>query len=81
VIFDGRQCGFELPSIGAIVEFIRPDGETGRATLAEIKEHGDGRSFFFVGLHRDDVPIGSILSWAARAAREAAEPRDRPVAV
>jgi hypothetical protein len=64
VVFDGRQCAFLLPTIGSRVELLRPDGSTRRTTVDEIKEHGDGRSFFFAGLTRADAPIGTIVTWS-----------------
>jgi hypothetical protein len=65
IIIDGRQCGFDLPSVGDVVDFVRPDGVGGRAEVAEMKEHGDGRSFFFRGLGKDDIPIGSVVYWTS----------------
>lgn len=67
VIFDGRQCGFHLPPLGSAIDLIRPDGSSGRATVQEIKEHGDGRSFFFPSMHRDDAPVGTVLYWSPPA--------------
>lgn len=66
IIIDGRQCGFDLPAMGATVDFVRPDGVSGRAVVEEMKEHGDGRSFFFGSLSKDDIPIGSVVYWMAR---------------
>jgi len=63
VVFDGRQCRFEMPPLGAEVELLRPDGIVRKAVVQEQKEHGDGRSFFFAGLRLDDAPIGTVLSW------------------
>lgn len=65
VIFDGRQCGFRVPGIGSVVELLRPDGTVQRATVGEIKEHGDGRSFFFEGMKRDEAPVGTIVFWSS----------------
>jgi hypothetical protein len=66
VIFDGRQCGFELPPVGSTIELLRPDGTSCTAVVSEMKEHGDGRSFFFDGVRRDDAPVGTILSWPVK---------------
>ncbi|MGA2500439.1 MAG: hypothetical protein ABSH20_22065 [Tepidisphaeraceae bacterium] len=64
VVFDGRQCGFDLPPLGARIDLLRPDGTTVGATIGEMKEHGDGRSFFLGGLTRNDAPVGTILYWS-----------------
>jgi hypothetical protein len=71
VIFDGRQCRFRLPAIGTSVDLLLPDGQSRSALVAEIKEHGDGRSFFFAALTRADAPVGTILSWPVPAGRQA----------
>lgn len=63
VIFDGRQCAFQLPGVGSAVDLLRPDGVARQAVVGEVKEHGEGRSFFFQGLKCDDAPIGTIVSW------------------
>jgi hypothetical protein len=75
VVFDGRQCGYHLPPIGGVVELLRPDGSSGEAIVGEIKEHGDGRSFFFGGLHQDDAPIGTVMSWSCGRSSAAKEQR------
>lgn len=78
ILFDGRQCGFDLPTVGEAVEFVRPDGVSGAAVVAEMKEHGDGRSMFFRDLDKDDIPIGSVVYWPAREgepAEQVASPR------
>jgi len=64
VVFDGRQCRYQLPRIGKEIELLRPDGSTSEAQVEEIKEHGDGRSFFFLALHKSDAPIGTVMSWS-----------------
>jgi hypothetical protein len=74
IVFDGRQCSFDLPAIGQIVELLRPDGSNIDAPVGEIKEHGEGRSFFFAGLQREDAPIGTVISWLT-AKSEAARAR------
>lgn len=74
VVFDGRQCAFRLPSVGSRVMLLRPDGSCASASLAETKDHGDGRSFFFAGLHKADAPVGSILEWAAAEVRDDGQP-------
>ena len=63
VMIDGRQCGFQLPTLGDRVEFRRPDGVVTIGQIEEIKEHGEGRSFFISTLTRADAPIGSVMSW------------------
>ena len=73
VVFDGRQCGFSLPELGTSVELLRPEGTTFKCAVTEMKEHGDGRSFFFPGLKHEDAPIGTIISW--RVNRMAAAPK------
>jgi hypothetical protein len=75
VVFDGRQCGYHLPSLGGVVELLRPDGSTSEASVAEIKEHGEGRSFFFGGLKQNDAPIGTVMSWSTEESAEGAERR------
>jgi hypothetical protein len=65
IIFDGRQCGFNLPPRGSRVSLLRPDGASREAVVEEMKEHGDGRSFFFRALTKADAPIGTIVSWTA----------------
>jgi hypothetical protein len=64
IIFDGRQCGFQLPPVGSKINLLRPDGSRLIAILGESKEHGDGRSFFIAGARREDAPIGTVVSWA-----------------
>jgi hypothetical protein len=63
IVFDGRQCSFRLPPVGSVVELLRLDGSRKNATIAESKQHGDGRSFFFAAAKRADAPIGTIVSW------------------
>jgi hypothetical protein len=79
VIFDGRQCSFRLPPVGAVVTLLRPDGSAISASVTEQKEHGDGRSFFFGNLRKQDVPVGTIISWERVTADD--ESAARPAAV
>jgi len=64
LVFDGRQCNFNLPALGSQVQLRRPDGSTINAQVVEIKEHGEGRSLFFAGLTRAEAPIGTVASWS-----------------
>jgi hypothetical protein len=70
VIFDGRQCAFRLPALGTLIELLLPNGQSRTVAVSEIKEHGDGRSFFFAALTRADAPLGTILSWSVPASKE-----------
>jgi hypothetical protein len=63
IVFDGRQCGCRLPARGSSINLVRPDGTQLSAPLLDVKEHGDGRSFFLPGWSKRDVPIGTIASW------------------
>jgi len=66
VFFDGRQCSFDLPTIGQSLEVLRPDGTYHKAVVGVIKEHGHaGRSIYIQGLARHQAPIGSVLYWPA----------------
>jgi len=40
-----------------------PNGLSRCLAIEETKEHGTGRSYFFGGLRREDIPIGSGISW------------------
>lgn len=71
VIFDGRQCRFHLPPLGSTVDLLRPDGTLRQAVVAEMKEHGEGRSFFFESLTRSDAPIGTVICWPTQPAGSA----------
>jgi hypothetical protein len=73
VIFDGRQCGFKLPPLGATVNLLRPDGASQDAVVEEVKEHGEGRSFFLRGLTLAEAPVGTIVSWTPRPASHAGQ--------
>ncbi len=65
VVFDGRQCGFDLPQVGEVIDLMRPDGSTIKAAFTETKIHGEGRSFFFPGMVKEQAPIGTVMYWTA----------------
>lgn len=63
VVFDVAQGGSTLPGTGKRVKVTPPRGHDFDLVIGEVKKHGNGRSFFFEGLDRREVPVGSILSW------------------
>lgn len=56
--------GKPIPDIGVAVELHRPNADVIDVTVDEIKDHGPLKSFFFRGLTKDAVPVGSILKWS-----------------
>jgi hypothetical protein len=63
VVFDASQRGAKMPKAGSRIRAARNGGGAIDLIVGEVKRHGIGRSFFFEGLSRQDVPIGSVLSW------------------
>ncbi len=51
--------------IGRGVRLETPNGRPIHATIAEVKQHGPTSSFFFEGLSKADVPIGTRISFEA----------------
>jgi hypothetical protein len=63
VVFDATHCGPTIPKVGSRIRALRRGAGAIDLVIGEVKKHGSGRSFFFEGLNRHDVPIGSSLSW------------------
>lgn len=65
VVFDASKCNSTVPKSGSRIRVSPPRGGGFDLVVGEVKKHGIGRSFFFEGLERREVPVGSILSWSA----------------
>ncbi|HUB26595.1 MAG TPA: hypothetical protein VL992_14310 [Tepidisphaeraceae bacterium] len=63
VVFDASGCGAAVPKAGDRVRAARRGGTGIELVIGEVKRHGSGRSFFFEGLNRKDLPVGSSLTW------------------
>ena len=55
--------------IGKAVRIVTGSGTPIRATIDDARDHGTTISFFFKGLSKRDVPIGSIVSLEDRPGR------------
>lgn len=55
--------------IGQAVRIVTGSGTPIRATIDDARDHGTTISFFFKGLSKRDVPIGSIVSLEDRPGR------------
>jgi hypothetical protein len=69
VVFDLPRTG-EEPRRGDVVVLIRPDGWLRSMRAGETQENGgSGRSLFLEGMSKDQVPIGTRLSWGSAAVK------------
>jgi hypothetical protein len=68
VLFDAGGLPAQIPGVGVVVSIRRPDGSIFEAAVDEAKKHGTAAcSYFFAGLHGQDAPRGSQITWADEA--------------
>jgi hypothetical protein len=69
VVFDLPRLA-EEPRRGDVVVLLRPDGWLRSMRAGETQEHGGaGRSLFLEGISKDQVPIGTRITWGSAAAK------------
>jgi hypothetical protein len=77
IVVDIAGHGASAPQVGDVVQIQREGKADLKLIVGETKKHGPGRSFYFEGVTRLDVPADSIFSWEPPKHRR--KRRRRPV--